>query len=143
MSKDLKDEIRELNKRISELEKMLNMIVQPLRNTRKTAENYLRLTSLILDHGGLTPDIVLPEVKDPISKEIIRVLMNKNMQNISQITEMVKSKRGTASRRIIREKLKQLGEKEIVQKHMKGSTYVYSITEKVIKKWSQMLGLNI
>ena len=143
MSKDLAEEVKELNKRISELEKMLSILTKPLQNVGKTTQNYLRITSLLLDHGGLTPDMTLPEIKDPISREIVRVLLERTDQNISQITELVRSKRGTASRRIIRERIQYLEEKNIVKKHQKGSRYVYSLTEKVIKKWSQMLGFNI
>jgi DNA-binding transcriptional ArsR family regulator len=143
VEKDLKKEIKDLNKRISELEKMLSSLMQPLRNVSKTTQNYLRLTGLLLDHGGLTPDLILPEVKDPISKEIVRVLMDKSEQNISQITELVRSKRGTASRRIIRERVKELEEKNIINKHLKGKLYVYFLSENVIKKWSQMLGFDI
>ena len=143
MKEDLKKEIKELNKRISELEKMLSALVQPLRNVSKTTQNYLRLTGLILDHGGLTPDLILPEIKDPISKEIIRVLMDRNEQNISQITELVRSKRGTSSRRIIRNKIHILEKKNIIKKQIRGNLYVYSLSENVIKKWSQMLGFDI
>ncbi len=143
MSKDLAEEVKELNKRISELEKMLSILIKPLQNVSKTTQNYLRITSLLLDHGGLTPDMILPEIKDPISREIVRVLLERSDQNISQITELVRSKRGTASRRIIRDRIQELEEKNIVQKRQKGSRYVYSLTEKVIKKWSQMLGFNI
>jgi len=143
VSKNLAEEVKELNKRISELEKMLSILTKPLQNVGKTTQNYLRLTSLLLDHGGLTPDMILPEIKDPISREIVRVLLERTDQNISQITELVRSKRGTASRRIIRERIQELEEKDIVKKNQKGSRYVYSLTEKVIKKWSQMLGFNI
>ena len=143
MNKDLAEEVKELNKRISELEKMLSILIKPLQNVSKTTQNYLRITSLLLDHGGLTPDMILPEIKDPISREIIRVLLERSDQNISQITELVRSKRGTASRRIIRNRIQELEEKNIVQKRQKSSRYVYSLTEKVIKKWSQMLGFNI
>jgi DNA-binding HxlR family transcriptional regulator len=143
VSKDLAEEVKELNKRISELEKMLSILIKPLQNVSKTTQNYLRITSLLLDHGGLTPDMILPEIKDSISREIVRVLLEKSDQNISQITELVRSKRGTASRRIIRDRLQELEEKNIVQKSQKDSRYAYSLTEKVIKKWSQMLGFNI
>jgi len=143
VKKDLADEVKELNKRISELEKMLSVLIKPLQDVRKTTSNYMKLTGLLLDHGGLTPDLILPEIKDPISKEIVRVLMDRSEQNISQITELIRSKRGTASRRIIREKIQELAEKNIIQKHQKGSLYVYSLDEEVIKKWSQMLGFNI
>jgi len=143
VSKDLAEEVKELNKRISELEKMLSILIKPLQNVSKTTQNYLRITSLLLDHGGLTPDMILPEIKDQISREIVRVLLERSDLNISQITELVRSKRGTASRRIIRNRIQELEEKNIVQKRQKGSRYVYSLTGKVIKKWSQMLGFNI
>ena len=143
MKKDLVKEVQELNKRISELEKMLSVLIKPVQNASKITQNYMKITRIILDHGGLTPDMIMPEVKDPISKEIVRVLLDKSEQNISQITELIRSKRGTASRRIIRERLKELEEKNIVKKHQKVSLNVYSLNEDVIKKWSQMLGFNI
>jgi DNA-binding transcriptional ArsR family regulator len=143
VTKDLKKEVKELNKIIRELEKMLSEVIAPLREVRKTTQNYLKITSLILEHGGLTPDMILPELKDRISREIVRVLLDKQKQNISEITELVRIKRGTASRRIIRERLKDLEEKKIVNKQIKGKYYVYNLTDEVIKKWSQMLGFNI
>jgi DNA-binding transcriptional ArsR family regulator len=143
VTKELKDEIKQLNKRINDLEKMLSTMMEPIRNITKTTRNYMRIIGLLLEHGGITPDLILPEIKDPISREIVRVLLDKTDQNISQITELVRTKRGTASRRIIREKIQNLEEKGIVQKKQIGSLYVYSITDKVLKKWSQMLGFNI
>ena len=143
VTKDLAKEVKELNKRISDLEKMLSSVIQPLQDVNKITRNYMRIIGILLDRGGLTPDMTIPEVKDPISRDIIRVLLDKSDQNVSQITELVRSKRGTASRRIIREKLKELEEKNVIEKNQKGSLYVYSLTDKVIKKWSQMLGFNI
>lgn len=137
---DLANEIKELQKRISELEKMLASLVKPLTDARSTTERYLRLAGLLLDHGGLTPDLILPEVKDPIEKDIVRVLLERQNQNVSQITELVKTKRGTASRRIIRNHLQTLEEKHIIQKQQQGSRTVYSLTSEVIAKWSQLLG---
>ena len=143
VSKDLAEEVKELNKRIGELEKMISVLVQPLQRVQTTTSNYLKVVQLLLEHGGLTPDLILPEVKDPISKEIVRVLLDKNEQNVSQITELVRSKRGTASRRIIREKIHELTKKNVISKQQKGSLYVYSLSQDVIKKWSQLLGINI
>lgn len=143
VTKDLKKEVKELNKRIGDLEKMLSEVISPLRDVGKTTQRYLKITGLILEHGGLTPDLILPELKDQISREIVRVLLDHQDQNISEITELVRSKRGTASRRIIRERLKELENSDIVKKQMKGKLYVYKLTDKVIRKWSQMLGFNI
>jgi DNA-binding transcriptional ArsR family regulator len=141
VEKDLTDEVKELNKRISDLEKMLSVLIKPFHDIRKTTESYMRLAGLLLDHGGLTPDLILPELKDPISKDIVRVLLERPEQNVSQITDLVKSRRGTASRRIIREKLVNLEEKNIIQKQQRGTRSVYSLTAEVIKKWTQLLGL--
>jgi DNA-binding transcriptional ArsR family regulator len=141
VEKDLTEEIKELNKRISDLEKMLTMLMKPFSDVRKTTESYMRLAGLLLDHGGLTPDLILPELKDPISKDIVRVLLERPELNVSQIADLVKSKRGTASRRIIREKLLDLEHKNIIQKQQRGSRYTYSLTAEVIRKWTQLLGL--
>jgi hypothetical protein len=141
--KDITNEIKELNKRINELETLLATLIKPLQQVQQTTQKYLRLTNLLLEHGGLTPDLILPDVKDPIAQEIVRVLLDRPAQNISQITELVRNKRGTASRRIIREKLKELHKKDIIQPQQKGSLIVYNLTEKVITKWSQLLGFTI
>ncbi|PNX53108.1 MAG: hypothetical protein BV458_06090 [Thermoplasmata archaeon M9B2D] len=140
---DVSNEIKELSKRISELESMLAALLKPLNDARKTTERYLKLAGLLLDHGGLTPDVIFPDLKDPISKDIIRVLLERPAQNVSQITDLVKSKRGSASRRIIREKLLDLETRNIIQKQQQGSRTVYSLTPEVIKKWTQLLGLTI
>lgn len=140
---DVSNQIKELSKRISELEAMLAALLKPLSDTRKTTERYLRLAGLLLDHGGLTPDAILPDLKDPISKDIVRVLLERPEQNISQITELVKSRRGRASRRIIREKLLDLEKRNIIQRQQQGSRSVYVLTPEVIKKWTQLLGLSI
>lgn len=137
---DLKDEIKALNKRIYELESMLRNVVKPFQDMGKTTTNYFRLIGLMLEHGGLTPDTLFSEIKDPIEKAIIRVLTQKRDMNISQITDQVRSRRGTASRRIIREKLKALEKKDMVESSMQGSRIVYRLTDKVIGKWSQVLG---
>lgn len=140
---DVSNEIKELSKRISELESMLAALLKPLNDARKTTERYLKLAGLLLDHGGLTPDVIFPDLKDPISKDIIRVLLERPAQNVSQITDLVKSKRGSASRRIIREKLLDLETRNIIRKQQQGSRTVYSLTPEVIKKWTQLLGLTI
>lgn len=137
---ELTKEIKSLNKRIDELESMLRAVVQPFQEMRKSTSSYVRLIGLMLEHGGLTPDTILPNIKDPIEQNIVRVLTQKKDLNISQITEHVRSKRGTASRRIIREKLKILESKNIVYSQLKGSRTVYNLTDEVIKKWSQLLG---
>jgi len=140
VDESLTEQIKILNKRIDELEQMLSVFLKPMQDIRSSANSYLRLVSLLLEHGGLTPDVLLPDLQDPIAQEIVRVLTKRSDVNISQITELVRSKRGTASRRIIREKLNNLEQKKIVTKQMVGSRNVYRLSDEVLKKWSQILG---
>ncbi|MFH1013960.1 MAG: hypothetical protein V1769_05590 [Thermoplasmatota archaeon] len=143
VTKDLADEIKELQKRIQELEHMLSQMLSPIQNVQHITQRYLTIVQLALDHGGLTPDLILPEVKDSISRDIVRVLMEHYDQNISEITDLVKTKRGTASRRIVREKIQLLVEKNVIEQRQKESRYVYRLSASVIKKWSQLLGIPI
>lgn len=140
MDKDITQEVKELQKRINELEKTLSTLLEPLQKIQHTTQHYLKIVQLLLEHGGITPDLILPEIKDMISQEIVRVLLDQKDQNISQITERLRGKRGTASRRIVRDKLTELEEKKVVVKSMKGSRYVYNISSEVLKKWSRLLG---
>jgi cell division septum initiation protein DivIVA len=143
VTEDLASEIKQLQKRIQELEQMLSQVLSPLQMVQQTTQKYLNIVQLLLNHGGLTPDLILPDLKDSISRDIVRVLLEHSDLNVSQITDLVKTKRGTASRRIIREKIQTLTEKNIIEKQQKESRYVYRLSAEVIKKWSQLLGIPI
>jgi DNA-binding HxlR family transcriptional regulator len=140
---DLPKQIKELNKRIAELESMMAQLVAPVREMQKSTQNYLRLVDLALKHGGLSPEMLLPEVKDSISKDIVKVLLKKSDQNITQIADSLRDERGSASRRIVREKLKSLEELDIVEQGGDRKVPTYHLTEKVLRKWSQLLGIHI
>lgn len=140
---DLPKQIKELNKRIAELENMMAQLVAPVREMQKSTQNYFRLVDLALKHGGLSPEMLIPEVKDPISKDIVKVLLKRSDQNITQISESLRGERGSASRRIVREKLKVLEKLEIVEQGGDRKVPTYRLTEKVLRKWSQLLGINI
>ena len=57
-----------------------------------------------------------PDIKyDDISKAIISSLERKERLNISQLTEQVRKERGSASRRIVRERVDKLIEEGIIQ----------------------------
>lgn len=140
---DLAQQVKELNKRIEELEGTLSRILEPVRNMQKATSGYIRLVSIVRRKGGITIDSILPDVKDTISKSIIQVLAEDNGQNISQLTESVRRSRGTASRRIIRERLKDLLEKELVVVRSTKRVNNYYLSDEVINKWSQLLSIPI
>jgi hypothetical protein len=55
-------------------------------------------------------------IEDELSQAIIGILAVRGALNISQITEEVRSARGRASRRIVRERLKRLEEDRVVRR---------------------------
>jgi DNA-binding transcriptional ArsR family regulator len=140
---DLPNQIKELNKRIAELESMMAQLVAPVREMQKSTRNYFRLVDLAMKHGGLSPEMLLPEVKDSISRDIVKVLLKRNDLNITQIAEALRDERGSASRRIVREKIKRLEELNIVEQKEDKATSTYNLTEQVLRKWSQLLGIPI
>ncbi|MDD1769077.1 MAG: hypothetical protein LUQ55_03740, partial [Methanomassiliicoccales archaeon] len=104
--------IEELSRRIGDLEGSLRDVTRPyselvgqLAQFQDIVQKYFRLLDLYQKHGAISIDVILPEVKDPISKEIMRVLMDRPGMNISQITEELRSRKGSASRRIVSARL--------------------------------------
>ncbi len=141
--------LEELTKRIAELEESLQAVSKPytelvaqLSMFQDTVQRYFRLMDLYQKFGVVSVDTILPQVKDPISKEILRILLDKPGLNISEITEELKARRGSSSRRIVRDKLGQLVEDKLVVERPGKKEKEYEISEEVVRKWSQVLGLS-
>jgi len=137
--------VDDLEKRIRKLEDMLSRYLENeyLIYIRHILASYLRLINIYMEHGKISPAVIFPEVKDPISREIVEILFSMGPLNTSQLTEELKKSRGRASRRIVREKLNVLVEIGIVECEERKNEKVYSISEYAIKKWLKVLGINI
>ncbi len=135
----------DLEKRIRKVEELLEKYLENdyLVYIRHILASYLRLINIYVEYGKISPAIIFPEVKDPISREIIEILFSYGKLNTSQITDELKKSRGKASRRIVREKLNDLVENGIVECEEKKNEKVYSISEYAVKKWLKVLGINI
>ncbi|MCG3259734.1 MAG: hypothetical protein H7644_08310 [Candidatus Heimdallarchaeota archaeon] len=127
-----------LNSRISELEEKINYVILQINNLQhkvsdsspelKQMMNLLQIltSTLQFSKAPLTvasqtltlKDTILqrfPDLKyDSISKAIIVALDRKKRLNISQLTEQVRKERGSASRRIVRERVDKLIESGII-----------------------------
>jgi DNA-binding transcriptional ArsR family regulator len=141
--------IEELTERIEELESTLRKVAEPytelvhqLSLFQDTVQKYFRLMDLYQKHGVVSIDTILPQVKDPISKEIMRILLDKPGLNISEITEELRARRGSSSRRIVRDRLGELLEGGLVKERSDRKEKTYEISEEVVRKWSQVLGLS-
>ena len=140
--------IEDLTKRIGELEETISKVAQPyselvkqLSMFQETVQKYFRLMDLYEKHGVVSIDTILPTVKDPISKEIMRILLDRPGLNISEVTEELRKRRGSSSRRIVRDRLGELLAEKLVVEKADRKEKTYEISEDVVKKWSQVLGL--
>ncbi|MCK5548282.1 MAG: hypothetical protein KAI64_04660, partial [Thermoplasmata archaeon] len=73
----LKKEIDELGKRLGRLEEILGELSSPLERFQDVTSSYFKLLNLYSEHGTISPEVIVPEVKDPISKDIIQILFEK------------------------------------------------------------------
>jgi hypothetical protein len=141
--------IEELTKKVELLESTLRDVAKPyselvaqLALFQETVQKYFRIMDLYQRYGSVSIETILPEVKDPISKEIIKVLLDKPGMNISEITGELRNRRGSSSRRIVRIKLNELVSKNVLIEKVGPNEKVYEIAEQVVKRWSQVLGLS-
>jgi len=145
---DVRKEIQELRDQMEALSGALDRIAKPygqlfeyLERFQGIAKSYFRVLDLYQKYGSVSPEIVIPGLKDPISKEIVKALFEKGDRNISQITEAVKARRGTASRRIVRDRLEALERDGVVVASGQGKVRTFAVSQAVVDKWSQVLGL--
>ena len=144
---DLQDDVRELRKQVEALREVLGEVAEPYREMaayfdqlQTITRGYFRLLDLYTKHGAVSPDLVIPGLKDDISKHIVTALFEKGDRNISQITESVKGKRGTASRRIVRERIQELEGQGVLVSARGPRGRTFRVSEDIVEKWSQVLG---
>jgi hypothetical protein len=134
----LQDEIKELRSEMERVTRPYEEMAKKIDTLSQYAERYLHLLGIIASNGTVSPALAVPDVKDSIARDIITVLAEKSPLNISQLANALKEKRGSASRRIIRERLKELLDKGHVVV-IRDKINSYSLSEEVVLKWSQML----
>ncbi|WP_457742620.1 ArsR family transcriptional regulator [Thermococcus sp.] len=129
-------EVQELRKALEELRESFAIVSQ-------LAQAYLRLINLYAQYGGLGIEVAVPEVTDPISREIVRILFDLKWANVSEIARELKGRRGKASRNTVRAKLKELMELGIVVEVPGERGKAYALSKRVVKKWLEIIGISI
>ncbi len=142
----MRKDIRELSEKMEKLEETIREMSAPysqalgyIERFQDISKGYFRLLELYERYGAISPEVLLPGLKDPISIEIIKILFDAKERNISEITRELKNRRGTASRRIVRERLQILEEKGAVESASAGKSRKYRISQRLLDKWSQVL----
>lgn len=137
-------EIERLSKEVQSLRKALNELMKSFEIASQLASNYLKLVNIYAQHGNLSIDIMVPQVKhDYIAREIVKILFDLKEANISQITRELKARRGKASRNTVREKLKELVELGAVVEHENPREKTYSLSKELISRWLELIGIPI
>ena len=147
---EIQEQIKALSEKMEHVESSMRTMTEPysqlmeyLRRFQKISSSYFRLLDLYQRYGEISPDLLMPGVKDSISREIVKILFERDGQNISQITDRLKDRRGTASRRIVREKLIALKDQGVVKEKGSAKSKEYWLTEEYVRKWYDLLGLGV
>ena len=145
---ELRRQIRALADKMESVEESISKVAQPysqlmefIERFQKISSSYFKMLGLYQRYGAISPDLLIPGVKDSISRDIVKALFERDGQNISQITEKLKEMRGTSSRRIVRERLKELEAKGVVRSKGSAKSNEYWLTVEYVDKWYQLLGL--
>jgi hypothetical protein len=121
---EVQNRLDEISDRLARLESLIERVGPGIEEVRSSAkvirEGFEFYDGLVRLMGKFTKAERLESrfgdlKKDDISWRIIQILDNSRPLNISQITAAVRAERGTASRRIIRERVNNLVERGILQ----------------------------
>ena len=144
---DIQTQIRALATKMESVEQSMSKVAGPYSQLvdyiERFSNSYFKMLGLYQRYGAISPDLLIPGVKDSISRDVVKVLFERDGQNISQITEKLKDMRGTSSRRIVRERLKGLEEKGVVKSKGSSRSKEYWLTSEYIDKWYELIGLGV
>jgi len=141
--KALADKMDSVEDTMSKVAGPYSQLLEYVERFQKISTSYFKMLGLYQRYGAISPDLLIPGVKDPISRDIVKVLFERDGQNISQITDKLKDMRGTSSRRIVRERLAELEEKGVVRAKGSPRSKQYWLTEAYVEKWYDLIGLGV
>ncbi|USS39824.1 ArsR family transcriptional regulator [Thermococcus aggregans] len=137
-------DVKKLSEEVKTLRKALDDLMTSFEMVSRLADNYLRLINIYAQYGGLGIDVVVPEIRnDPIAREIVRILFDLKVANISQITQELKRRRGKASRNTVRERIHYLLDLNVVEEVDGDKGKAYTLRKEVLNKWFDLIGIPI
>ncbi len=95
------------------------------------------IVAAVLRTGRVSIQTFEPTIKDPISQLVVEALFSRGPQNVSQVTEYVRSAKGSASRTTIRQRINQLSSKGFVSRL--NDSEKWALTANMINRWKACL----
>ena len=146
---DILGKVLELQRQVTAVQEAITRVggpvleaVDQVSRMRDLAGGYLRLVELYQRFGSISPEAVLPELKDPIAVDVVKLLFEQGGLNVTQLTERLRGRRGRASRTSVRERLNRLGKDGIVvMERGPGGVTVYSIADWAVERWLKLIGV--
>jgi DNA-binding transcriptional ArsR family regulator len=146
---DILGKVLELQRQVTAVQEAITRVggpvleaVDQVSRMRDLAVGYLRLVELYQRFGSISPEAVLPELKDPIAVDVVKLLFEQGGLNVTQLTERLRGRRGRASRTSVRERLSRLVKDGIVvMEHGPGGVAVYSVAEWAVERWLKLIGV--
>ena len=146
---DILGKVLELQRQVTAVQEAITRVggpvleaVDQVSRMRELAGGYLRLVELYQRFGSISPEAILPELKDPIAVDIVKLLFEQGGLNVTQLTERLRGRRGKASRTSVRERLNRLVRDGIVVvERGPGGVTVYSIADWAVERWLKLIGV--
>ena len=85
--KELRDQVEALREAIARVAGPYEEIAGYVERLRDITRGYFRLLDFYARHGAISPDLVVPGLKDDISRHLVSALFEKGDRNISQRSE--------------------------------------------------------
>ena len=131
-----------LRQELTRLADLSTGLLRQVEGLAQAQESYLRLLTLYARYGVISPEILVPAAKDAISRDIVRVLAQVSEANLPTLTSRLRDERGTASRRIVKARMEALAKVGAVEvRRSAGGHTFWRLSDEVVRKWSQLLGL--
>lgn len=141
-SAGLEQEVVRLRGDLDRLTGLYRDLLGRLGTFARMEESYLRLVGMYARYGVVSPELLVPEAKDPISREVLRVMALLTEGSVQEITDRLRETRGSASRRIVSERLLRLERFHAVERKVSPKGRVrWRLSDEVVRKWAGMLGL--
>jgi DNA-binding transcriptional ArsR family regulator len=146
---DILRQVLELQRQVAAVQEAITRVGAPVLEAvgqvtrmRDLAAGYLRLVELYQRFGSISPEAILPELKDPIAVEVVKLLFEQGGLNVTQITDRLRIRRGRASRTSVRERLEILVREGIaVRDSGPGGVAVYSVADWAVERWLKLIGV--